>query len=161
VGPAVMSRPPTSKQRWRTTGALVANGNSPNATSLANVGAGTWLIEGDTFDVLDSLAGGLQGQVDLVFADPPYFLGKAPWDKPRDVECAFAFHEEWLALCRDMLADHGSLWVCGGYSDIHTTGYVLQRLGMKILSQVTWEKVNPPPNRTACDGSPLNWSNVV
>jgi site-specific DNA-methyltransferase (adenine-specific) len=139
----------TSKQRWRTTGALVENSNSPNATTLANVGTGTWLIEGDTFRVLDSLlAGGLQGQVDLVFADPPYFLGKATWDKPRVVESAFAFHEEWLAICRDMLADHGTLWVCGGYSDIHTTGYVLQRLGMKILSQVTWEKVNPPPNRT-------------
>jgi site-specific DNA-methyltransferase (adenine-specific) len=86
--------------------------------------------------------------VDLVFADPPYFLGKATWDKPRDVESAIAFHEEWLAACRDLLADHGTLWVCGAYNSIHTTGYVLERLGMKILCQVTWEKPNPTPNRT-------------
>lgn len=29
---------------------------------------------------------------------------------------------------------------------IHSVGYAMQQLGMKILNDITWEKPNPPPN---------------
>jgi site-specific DNA-methyltransferase (adenine-specific) len=134
---------PLTRQHWQAVAdrvsAVIPEGNR----SLSHPQVGSWLIEGDVFDTLDRLAGQLSGQVAVVFADPPYFIGKGAWDRRRDVEAQLAFSEEWLAGCRELLTESGSLWVSGCFSSTPVVGYAMQRLGMKLLCQVTWEKPNP------------------
>jgi DNA modification methylase len=60
---------------------------------------GCRLLTGDCLEVLDQLAQTeLAGAVATVFADPPYFLGKAPWDRKLPLEVVRTFHEKWLAV---------------------------------------------------------------
>lgn len=104
------------------------------------------LIHGDTFETLDRLCTtGLDGTVDLVVTDPPYFLGKAAWDTPRAHWEVVAFHEAWLASCRDLLAPNGSMWVSGDKSSIYAIGDSLQRLGFVVINAVAWQRPNPRP----------------
>ncbi|MGH9089835.1 MAG: DNA-methyltransferase [Acidimicrobiales bacterium] len=117
----------------------------------ADPAAGSWLLRGDVFDMLDQLGTVLEGKVAMIFADPPYFIGKAAWDRRTGIEEQLAFSEEWLAGCRDLLTEYGSLWACGGFTSMPIVGYAIQRLGLKLLSHVTWQKPNPPPNR-GCRG---------
>jgi hypothetical protein len=56
------------------------------------------------------------------------------------------FNREWLTLCRRALKPDGSLWVSGTLHNIFSVGYALQTLGFKILNDIAWYKVNPPPN---------------
>ena len=96
-----------------------------------------------------------------MFADPPYFLSndgitcrsgrmvpvnKGDWDRLRSVAEMHAFNRRWIAICRDGLADDGSLWVSGTRHVIFSVGFAMQELGMKVLNDITWEKPNPPPN---------------
>jgi site-specific DNA-methyltransferase (adenine-specific) len=83
----------------------------------------------------------------MVFADPPYFVGKADWDPKVPVEIARTFHEEWLAACREVLHPDGTIWVSGTYHRLHVVAYAAERLGMPLLASITWEKSNPPPSR--------------
>lgn len=104
---------------------------------------------------------GLEGQVDLIFADPPYFLSnggatckggrwasvnKGDWDRLTSVEAMHAFNRRWLGVCQSLLADHGSIVVSGTRHVIFSVGFAMQQLGFKLLNEITWEKPNPPPN---------------
>lgn len=99
--------------------------------------------------------------VDLVFADPPYFLSnggvtcrsgrmvsvdKGRWDRSRGVEADHHFHLEWLQACRAVMRPDATIWVSGTMHVIHSVGYAMQRLGFKLLNEIVWFKVNPPPN---------------
>ena len=101
------------------------------------------------------------GSIDLVFADPPYFLSdggmtchagrmvpvdKGAWDRPGTVESMHAFNLSWVMLCRDSLGPDGSLWVSGTRHVIFSVGFAMQQAGMKLLNEICWEKPNPPPN---------------
>ena len=101
------------------------------------------------------------GLFDMIFADPPYFLSndgischagrmvsvnKGGWDKSQGAQANHDFNLAWLRGCRDLLKPNGTLWVSGTHHVIHSAGYAMQCLGMKILNSVTWEKPNPPPN---------------
>jgi hypothetical protein len=44
------------------------------------------------------------------------------------------------------LKPNGTLWVTGTSHNIHSVGYALQVLDYKILNDIAWYKVNPPPN---------------
>lgn len=98
---------------------------------------------------------------DLIFADPPYFLSnngvtcqsgkmvsvnKGDWDKASTLEDMHTFNMEWLGECRRLLKPNGTLWVTGTAHNIFSVGYALQTLGYKILNDIAWHKVNPPPN---------------
>jgi len=98
---------------------------------------------------------------DLVFADPPYFLSndgitchagkmvsvnKGKWDKSKGVEADHAFTMRWLGECRRVMRPNATIWVSGTMHIIHSVGYAMQRLGFKILNDITWVKPNPPPN---------------
>ncbi|MCY4264851.1 MAG: DNA methyltransferase [Gammaproteobacteria bacterium] len=102
-----------------------------------------------------------EGLFDMVFADPPYFLSnggischagkmvsvdKGEWDKSMGAETNHNFNLEWLRLCQALLKPNGTIWVSGTHHVIHSVGYAMQCLGMKILNSITWEKPNPPPN---------------
>jgi len=115
------------------------------------------MLCGDTFEVLPQF----NFQFDMVFADPPYFLSsggisfqsgkvvcvdKGEWDKSIPQEDVYAFNQKWLSLCREKLADNGTIWISGTYHNIFSVANALTALGFKILNVITWAKTNPPPN---------------
>ncbi len=121
-------------------------------------------------DCLDLLASIPESSVDLVFADPPYFLSnggitchagkmvsvnKGDWDKlpgpdVGPVRARFdkvhEFNTAWLAACQRILKPNGSIWVSGTSHVIHSVGFAMQQLGFKLLNDISWVKPNPPPN---------------
>jgi site-specific DNA-methyltransferase (adenine-specific) len=112
-------------------------------------------------DALELLRNAREGIFDLIFADPPYFLSnngitcqagkmvsvnKGIWDKATTFEEMHRFNLEWLGQCRRLLKPNGTLWVTGTSHNIYSVGYALQTLGYKILNDIAWYKVNPPPN---------------
>lgn len=116
------------------------------------------LYHGDCLDILGRLP---PESVDVVFADPPYFLSgggstckggqrvsvnKGSWDAPSTVAGMHAFNRAWLMAARRVLKPNGSLWACGTSHNIYSVGYAMQELGFKMLNEVVWEKPNPPPN---------------
>lgn len=115
------------------------------------------LYNADCFKKLKSL----DTEVDMVFADPPYFLSndgltinsgkvvsvnKGAWDKGSDNKKIRAFNKKWLTLVRKVLKDNGTIWISGTYHNIFIIGQLLTELDFKILNVITWEKNNPPPN---------------
>ena len=99
--------------------------------------------------------------VDVIFADPPYFLSndgitcsggkmvsvnKGNWDKISSLEEKHKFNRKWLRLCKRILKPNGTLWVSGTLHNIYSVGMALEQEGFKILNNITWQKTNPPPN---------------
>jgi DNA modification methylase len=113
-------------------------------------------------DCIDILAGLPECSVDLVFADPPYYLQLRhdlwrpnstrvdavddEWDRFTSFADYDAFTREWLAACRRVLKDTGTIWVIGTYHNIYRVGAILQDLDFWILNDVVWIKTNPMPN---------------
>ena len=102
-----------------------------------------------------------ESSVDLIFADPPYFLSnggitchagkmvsvhKGDWDKSRGPRANHEFNVQWLSACQRVLKPNGSIWVSGTAHVIHSVGYGMQELGFKLLNDISWVKPNPPPN---------------
>ena len=98
---------------------------------------------------------------DLIFADPPYFLSnggvtcqsgrmvsvnKGQWDKAPPLDVIHEFNLQWLRECRRLLKPNGTLWVSGTAHNIYSVGFAMQTLGYKILNDIAWFKINPPPN---------------
>jgi site-specific DNA-methyltransferase (adenine-specific) len=116
------------------------------------------LYQGDCLDLLAQIP---ESSVDLVFADPPYFLSnggitchagkmvsvnKGDWDKSKGPDANHAFNTAWLAACQRILKPNGSIWVSGTAHVIHSVGFAMQQLGFKLLNDISWVKPNPPPN---------------
>ena len=120
------------------------------------------LHHGDSIELMREFAGPHSaGLFDMIFADPPYFLSnggmtcqagkrvsvdKGKWDKSMGVQANHDFNLTWLGLCQTLLKPNGTLWVSGTHHVIHSVGYAMATLGMKLLNSITWEKPNPPPN---------------
>lgn len=117
------------------------------------------LVLGDTMQELSHLT----GQFDMIFADPPYFLSgggktmrgkrvvtvnKGNWDTVRSDEEKDNFNYKWLSLCRDLLKDNGTIWICGSFHNIYSVERCLNKLGYKLLNVITWQKTDPPPSFT-------------
>jgi site-specific DNA-methyltransferase (adenine-specific) len=116
------------------------------------------LYQGDCLEILAAIPA---SSVDLVFADPPYFLSnggitchagkmvsvhKGDWDKSRGPESNHEFNTAWLAAAQRILKPNGSIWVSGTAHVIHSVGFAMQQLGFKLLNDISWVKPNPPPN---------------
>jgi site-specific DNA-methyltransferase (adenine-specific) len=120
------------------------------------------LFEGDCLALLSQVADSYpDGIFDIIFADPPYFLSnggmtcqngrmvsvdKGAWDRSKGPDIDHEFNRTWLAACQRALTPNGTIWVSGTSHVIHSIGFAMQQLGMKILNDITWEKPNPPPN---------------
>src|SRR5699024_3933971 len=119
---------------------------------------GVSLYLGDSFELLKKIQ---QKSVDMIFADPPYFLSsggitnsggrmvsvnKGDWDKRLTVEDKHLFNREWIRLCKDVMSDKGTIWISGTLHNIYSIGLALEQEGFKILNNITWQKTNPPPN---------------
>ena len=116
------------------------------------------LYQGDCLEILAAIP---PNSVDLIFADPPYFLSnggitchagkmvsvhKGDWDKSRGADANHEFNRDWLAACQRVLKPNGSIWVSGTAHVIHSVGFAMQQLGFKLLNDISWVKPNPPPN---------------
>jgi len=135
---------------------------SPNQCVFRNDGIGVWLYHANCIEFMDMLIGKYpKGKFDMIFADPPYFLSnggitchagkmvkvdKGQWDKSNGPEMNHEFNLAWLSRCQKILKPNGTIWVSGTHHVIHSVGYAMQQLGMKILNDIAWEKPNPPPN---------------
>ena len=112
-------------------------------------------------DCLERLAALPEASVDLVFADPPYFLsnggftchagrrapvGKGSWDASRGIEEDHRFTRSWIEACGRVLKPSGSLWISGTQHVIFSAGFALQTLGWRLLNTITWFKPNASPN---------------
>ena len=116
------------------------------------------IYQGDCLEILSAIP---ESSVDLIFADPPYFLSnggitchagrmvsvnKGAWDKSRGPDANHEFNRAWLAACQRVLKPNGSIWVSGTAHVIHSVGFAMQQLGFKLLNDISWVKPNPPPN---------------
>jgi site-specific DNA-methyltransferase (adenine-specific) len=116
------------------------------------------LYQGDCLEILAAIPA---NSVDLIFADPPYFLSnggitchagkmvsvhKGDWDKSRSADANHEFNRDWLAAAQRVLKPNGSIWVSGTAHVIHSVGFAMQQLGFKLLNDISWVKPNPPPN---------------
>ncbi len=116
------------------------------------------VYHGDCLEVLPAIPA---ESIDLIFADPPYFLSndgvtchagrmvsvnKGEWDKSRGPDANHEFNRAWLAACQRVLKPNGAIWVSGTAHVIHSVGFAMQQLGFKLLNDISWVKPNPPPN---------------
>lgn len=143
-------------------GDFAATATSPNQLAYVDEQARAVLYHANCMELLDRInATHPQGAFDMIFADPPYFLSnggitchggkmvkvhKGDWDKSRSPDLNHEFNLEWLRRCQQALKPNGTLWVSGTHHVIHSVGFAMQQLGMKLLNDITWEKPNPPPN---------------
>lgn len=116
------------------------------------------LVQGDSLKVLKKLE---PKSIDMIFADPPYFLSsdgiscsggkmvsvnKGEWDKSIGIEEKHKFNIKWIKLCYEVLKDDGTIWISGTMHNIYSIGMALEQEGFKIINNITWKKLNPPPN---------------
>ena len=116
------------------------------------------LIQGDSMKILKNIEA---KSIDMIFADPPYFLSsdgiscsggkmvsvnKGDWDKSISVEEKHKFNRKWIRLCYRILKDNGTIWISGTMHNIYSIGMALEQEGFKIINNITWKKLNPPPN---------------
>lgn len=136
---------------------VAENSNSPFYFDVPN---GIKLYNVDTFSFFKNIP---DKCVDLIFADPPYFLSsggitchsgkvenvnKGEWDKSIPIDEIHAYNKKWLSECNRILKKNATIWVCGTFHNIFSVGFALQELGFKILNNIVWEKKDPPPNLT-------------
>ncbi|MBN1644391.1 MAG: site-specific DNA-methyltransferase [Dehalococcoidales bacterium] len=116
------------------------------------------LLKGDCIDILNLAS---VNSIDMIFADPPYFLSnggitcqagrmvsvdKGKWDKSNGVSNDHDFALQWLAACRRVLKNDGTIWVSGTMHSTYSVGFALQKLGYKLLNEICWYKPNAAPN---------------
>jgi len=117
------------------------------------------IVNGDSLEELKKIP---RETFDLIFADPPYNLQlkseltrpdrskvsavNDKWDQFNSFKHYDDFCESWLAECKRVLKDNGSIWVIGSYHNIFRLGYHLQNLDYWLLNDVIWRKNNPMPN---------------
>lgn len=98
---------------------------------------GHTVYHGDVLDILSSLP---NQSVDLIFADPPYNIGKKYIDFkdkwPSD-EAYFSWCETWLACCIDKLKSNGSLYVMSSTQSMPFFDLYLRRK-LHVLSRIVW-----------------------
>jgi len=120
--------------------------------------ANVWLLLGDAVEMMNQLP---DASVDMVFADPPYYLSndgftciagkrasvnKGLWDVSKGIGHDFQFHFDWIDACRRILKPNGTIWISGTYHSIYACGYALQLQGRHIINDICWFKPNASPN---------------
>lgn len=104
-----------------------------------------YLIKGDSLQILPELKA---NTVDLIFADPPYFLTeseqsprfKGQWDMSRGFEQDFLFQDTWIKECFRLLKPDGTIWITGTHHSIYQCGFALQKNGFEIINDICWYK---------------------
>ncbi|MCF8054162.1 MAG: site-specific DNA-methyltransferase [Deltaproteobacteria bacterium] len=89
------------------------------------------LYEGDSIKWLKSLT---SESVDLIFADPPYNIKKADWDKFESQEKYIEWSMQWISESSRVLKKTGTLYICG-FSEILAD---LKHPSMKYFKGCKW-----------------------
>ncbi len=112
----------------------------------------------DSFSLLGELE---EKSIDMIFADPPYFLSnggischsgkqvcvnKGDWDTTLSIDKKIEFNRKWISLCKKVLKDDGTIWISGTFHNIYSIGVALELEGFSIINNITWLKPNPAPN---------------
>ena len=113
------------------------------------------IINGDSLVELNKLE---ENSIDLIFADPPYWMRTEgilkrvegtdfdgcddDWDQFDSLSDYEHFTRQWLSACKRVLKPNGSIWVIGGMQCIYTIGSIMQDLGFWIINDVIWHKKN-------------------
>ncbi len=116
------------------------------------------LYHANCLDFLQTLP---ENSIDMIFADPPYFLSnggfslhagkrvsvdKGQWDVSNGLKKDFEFHLEWTKACHRILKPGGTIWISGTYHSIYQCGFALQVNKFHILNDIAWFKPNASPN---------------
>lgn len=117
------------------------------------------VFQGLNYEILEKLPA---KSVDLIFADPPYNLQLKnelyrpnqtkvdgvfdKWDRFNSLKSYDKFTQKWLAACKRVLKDNGTIWVIGSYHNIYRVGAIMQDLDFWFLNDIIWIKTNPMPN---------------
>lgn len=119
---------------------------------------GFQLFKGDSLDILYNIE---DESVDMIFADPPYFLSsgtftcqngkmvsvkKGNWDLSKGTQENYEFHNNWIKACKRVLKKDGTIWISGTYHSVYECGYALKMNGYHILNEIAWFKPNASPN---------------
>jgi site-specific DNA-methyltransferase (adenine-specific) len=116
------------------------------------------LYKSDCLKILEQIP---ENSIDMIFADPPYFLSsgtfscqngkmvsvkKGDWDLSNGLKKNFEFHIEWIKACHRVLKPGGTIWISGTYHSIYQCGFALQVNKFHILNDIAWFKPNASPN---------------
>ncbi len=116
------------------------------------------LIYNDVFKAIKKIE---DKSIDMIFADPPYFLSKdgitcsggkmvsvnkGDWDRALSIKEKHKFNRKWIKECYRVLKDNGTIWISGTLHNIYSIGMALEEEEFKIINNITWQKTNPPPN---------------
>lgn len=118
------------------------------------------IINGNSLEILKQIE---DNSVDLIFADPPYWMRvdgvlnrfegtefkgcNDDWDNQFNTQLDYEiFTQKWLSECYRVLKKNGSIWVIGGMQCIYTIGGIMQKIGYWFINDVIWHKTNPTPN---------------
>ena len=114
------------------------------------------LYNGDTRKLVNYI----DKKIDMIFADPPYFLSKnksicingswksfekGAWDRLTSQENINEFNRSWLSTCRNILKEDGTIFVTGTYHNIFSVASCMVELGYKILNIIVWQKSDAKP----------------
>ena len=119
----------------------------------------SYLIQGDSLKLLSKMN---PECIDMVFADPPYFLSnngitcksgrmvsvnKGEWDRlgnnSTSIEAKHRFNRKWIKLCKRVLKPNGSIWISGTLHNIYSIGMALEQEGFKIINNITHHLILP------------------
>jgi len=116
------------------------------------------LYKANCLELMSSLK---EDSVDMIFADPPYFLSsgsftcqngkmvsvkKADWDLSNGTKKNFEFHLAWTKACHRILKPSGTIWISGTYHSIYQCGFALEINKFHLLNDIAWFKPNASPN---------------
>lgn len=114
------------------------------------------LFHGDSLELIVHIG----KKVDMIFADPPYFLSKrgikqingtwksfdkGEWDRVTTHNKINDFNKTWLSACRNILKEDGTIFVTGTYHNIFSVATCMLELGYKILNIIVWQKSDAKP----------------
>ena len=125
------------------------------------------IYHGDSLSLLSQLE---DNSVDVVFADPPYFLSsgrkmdiagrkvnfnKGDWDRCRTTEDVDSFNESWINDVAPKMKEDATIWVSGTFHNIFSVERILVNHHFKIINIISWQKSNP---HDIVDGQHLTFS---
>ena len=113
------------------------------------------LFQGDCVELMRQMPA---NYVDMIFADPPYFLSekdesrqptnfpvigtnyKGEWDVSNGFKNNFKFQQDWIKEAKRILKPEGTIWITGTHHSIYQCGVALQAFDYKILNEISWYK---------------------
>lgn len=125
------------------------------------------LYQGNSLSLINQLE---DESIDMVFADPPYFLSsgrkmniagrnihfeKGSWDRCKSLEEIDKFNSLWIKAVREKMRNDATIWISGTFHNIFSVERILIENGFRIINLVSWQKSNP---RDIVDGQHLTFS---